>query len=316
MERATETMAPLVSVCMTTYNHAPYLARAIEGVLSQCTTFGVELIVGEDCSTDGTRVICEAYAARHPGRIRVVTSAENVGWRANYRRTFEACRGKYVAYCDGDDWWSDPGKLQMQVELMKSDPGCGMCYTSVNEYLQASGELRPDPDRHYTDFENMLLGISVPNCTTLARRDLIADYYAEIRPEEHPEWLTDDWPMWLWFACNSRIRFIDRVTAVHRRLSGSVSHGGSCQARLARRDSFLGISLWFDARYTGGRNRWRILRRRHRVALWLLSWDDSPLGAYLSRWWHDVCECPRLLLCPDGAIFLVKKLLFRRNKRL
>lgn len=308
--------SPLVSVCMTTYNHAPYLARAIEGVLSQRTTFGVELVLGEDCSTDGTRVICEAYAGRYPGRIRVVTSSANVGWRANYRRTFEACRGKYVAYCDGDDWWSDPCKLQMQVELMESDPECGMCYTSVNEYLQASCELRPDPDRHYTDFEEMLLGISVPNCTTLARRELIAAYYAEICPETHPEWLTDDWPMWLWFARRSRIRHIDRVTAVHRRLAGSVSHGGSYRGRLARRDSFLGISLWFDARYTGGRNRWRILRRRHRVALWLLSWGDSPLGEYLARWWHDVCECPRLLFCPDGAVFLVKKLLFRRHKSL
>lgn len=308
--------SPLVSVCMTTYNHAPYLARAIEGVLSQRTTFGVELVLGEDCSTDGTRVICEAYAGRYPDRIRVVTSSANVGWRANYRRTFEACRGKYVAYCDGDDWWSDPRKLQMQVELMESDPECGMCYTSVNEYLQASGELRPDPDRHYTDFEEMLLGISVPNCTTLARRELIAAYYAEIRPETHPEWLTDDWPMWLWFARRSRIRHIARVTAVHRRLAGSVSHGSSYRGRLARRDSFLGISLWFDARYTGGRNRWRILRRRHRVALWILSWGDSPLGEYLARWWHDVCECPRLLFCPDGAVFLVKKLLFRRNKSL
>lgn len=308
--------SPLVSVCMTTYNHAPYLARAIEGVLSQRTTFGVELVLGEDCSTDGTRVICEAYAGRYPDRIRVVTSSANVGWRANYRRTFEACRGKYVAYCDGDDWWSDPRKLQMQVELMESDPECGMCYTSVNEYLQASGELRPDPDRHYTDFEEMLLGISVPNCTTLARRELIAAYYAEIRPETHPEWLTDDWPMWLWFARCSLIRHIDCVTAVHRRLAGSVSHGGSYRGRLARRDSFLGISLWFDARYTGGRNRWRILRRRHRVALWILSWGDSPLGEYLARWWHDVCECPRLLFCPDGAVFLVKKLLFRRHKSL
>lgn len=313
---ATNGAAPLVSVCMTTYNHAPYLARAIEGVLSQRTTFGVELVLGEDCSTDGTRVICEAYAGRYPDRIRVVASSANVGWRANYRRTFEACRGKYVAYCDGDDWWSDPRKLQMQVELMESDPECGMCYTSVNEYLQASGELRPDPDRHYTDFEEMLLGISVPNCTTLARRELIAAYYAEIRPETHPEWLTDDWPMWLWFARRSRIRHIDRVTAVHRRLAGSVSHGGSYRGRLARRDSFLGISLWFDARYTGGRNRWRILRQRHRVALWILSWGDSPLGEYLARWWHDVCECPRLLFCPDGAVFLVKKLLFRRHKSL
>ena len=68
-----------------------------------------------------------AYAAACPGRVRLVTGGRNVGWRANYRRTFDACRGKYVAYCDGDDWWTDPCKLQMQADLMESDPGCGMC---------------------------------------------------------------------------------------------------------------------------------------------------------------------------------------------
>ena len=201
---------PLVSVCMTTYNHAPYLRQAVESVLSQQTSFDFELVLGEDCSTDLTAEICREYAAKYPGRVRLVTGDRNVGWRANYRRTFDACRGKYVAYCDGDDWWTDPCKLQMQADLMESDPGCGMCYTGADEYWQAEGTLKPDPDRHYTDFEQMLLGISVPNCTALARRELIAAYYAEIRPEEHPEWLTDDWPMWLWFACRSRIRFIDR----------------------------------------------------------------------------------------------------------
>lgn len=230
---------PLVSVCMTTYNHAPYLRQAVESVLSQQTSFDFELVLGEDCSTDLTAEICREYAAKYPGRVRLVTGARNVGWRANYRRTFDACRGKYVAYCDGDDWWTDPCKLQMQADLMESDPGCGMCYTGADEYWQAEGTLKPDPDRHYTDFEQMLLGISVPNCTALARRELIAAYYAEIRPEEHPEWLTDDWPMWLWFACRSRIRFIDRVTAVHRRMVGSVSHGDSYRGRLASRDSAM-----------------------------------------------------------------------------
>ena len=214
---------PLVSVCMTTYNHEAYLAQAIESVLAQQTSFGVELVLGDDCSTDSTAAICREYAAKYPGRVRFVTGQRNVGWRANYRRTFEACRGKYVAYCDGDDWWTDPCKLQMQADLMESDPGCGMCYTGADEYWQAEGTLKSDPDRHYTDFEQMLLGISVPNCTALARRELIAAYYAEIRPEEHPEWLTDDAPMWIWFAARSRIRASEEVTAVHRMLPESVS---------------------------------------------------------------------------------------------
>lgn len=305
---------PLVSVCMTCYNHAPYLRQAVEGVLGQQTTFGVELVLGEDCSTDATAEICREYAAKYPDRVRLVTGDRNVGWRANYRRTFDACRGKYVAYCDGDDWWSDPQKLQMQVDLMDSDPACGMCCTAAVDYYQATGERKPYPPERYTDFDRLLLRTTIANCTTLARRDLIAAYYAEVRPGEHPEWQTDDWPMWLWFACRSAIRFLDRPTAVHRRLEESVSHTPSHVRRIAFRDSLLDISLWFDARYGEGRNRFLILRERSAVALWILSWEGT-VGEYLARWRRDVAATPRLALCPEGCGLLVKKILFRRKNR-
>ena len=209
---------------MTTYNHEAYLAQAIESVLAQQTSFGVELVLGDDCSTDSTAAICREYAAKYPGRVRFVTGQRNVGWRANYRRTFEACRGKYVAYCDGDDWWSDPRKLQMQADLLESDPSCGMCYTRASNYYQNTGLTEPDHEEHFTDFDHLLCRLTIANCATLARRDLIARYYAEVRPDEHPEWLTDDAPMWLWFAACSRVRYLPAITAVHRRLPQSVSH--------------------------------------------------------------------------------------------
>ena len=234
---------PLVSVCMTTYNHEPYIAEAIESVLAQQTSFGVELVVGEDCSTDRTAAICREYAAKYPDRIRLVTSPENVGWRANYRRTFEACRGKYVAYLDGDDWWCDPRKLQMQADLMESDPGCGMCYTRASNYWQASDRTEPDHPDHYTDFGRLLCSLTIANCATLARRELIARYYDEVRPAEHPEWKTDDAPMWLWFSVRSRISYLPDITAVHRRLPDSVSHSTAYRKRIAFCDSLMDISL-------------------------------------------------------------------------
>lgn len=305
--------APLVSVCMTTYNHEPYIRQAVESVLAQRTSFPFELVVGEDCSTDATAALCREYAGRYPDRVRLIGGDRNVGWRANYRRTFEACRGKYVAYCDGDDWWDDPCKLQLQVDLMESDPACGMCFTAAADFFQATGERRPYPPERYTDFDRLLLRTTIANCTTLARRDLVARYYAEVRPGEHPAWRTDDWPMWLWFAACSRLRFIDRPTAVHRRLPCSVSHTTSYRERIAFRDSLLDISLWFDRHYGGGRNRFCILRERSAVALWILSYEGS-VGEYLARWRQDVGRTPRLLLCPEGAGLLVKKILFRRSK--
>lgn len=304
---------PLVSVCMTTYNHEAYLPRAIESVLEQQAGFGVELVLGEDCSTDGTRRVCEAYAAKYPDRIRLVTSSGNVGWRANYRRTFEACRGKYVAYLDGDDWWCDPHKLQRQVDLLEADPACGMCYTRASNFWQADDRTEPDHPDHYTDFDRLLCSLTIANCATLARRELIARYYAEVRPEEHPEWKTDDAPMWLWFAACSRIAYLPEVTAVHRRLPDSVSHSAAYRRRIAFCDSLMDISLWFDTRYGSGRNRFRILRRRSSVALWVLSREGS-VGEYAARWWRDVMDCPRLLLCPEGPGLLAKRLLFGRRR--
>ena len=119
--------------------------------------------------------------------------------------------------------------------------------------------------------------------------------------------------MWLWFAACSRIRFIDRPTAVHRRLPASVSHSPEYRQRIGFCDSLMGISLWFDARYGGGRNRFRILRERSAVALWVLSFH-GPVREYLMRWICDLKAAPRLLFCPEGAGLLVKKILFRRQK--
>ncbi len=299
---------------MTTYNHAPYLRQAIESVLAQQTPFGVELVLGDDCSTDGTTEICRGYAARYPDRVRLVTGEHNLGWRANYRRTFEACRGKYVAYCDGDDWWSDPQKLRRQVEAMEADPACGMCYTRAYNYYQGTDRTEPDHEEHYTDFDRLLCSLTICNCTTLARRELIARYYGEVHPEAHSEWLTDDAPMWLWFSVCSRISYLPVLTAVHRRLPQSVSHSTQWHKRIAFCDSLMDISLWFEAHYGTGHNRMRILRKRSSVALWVLSYNGT-VREYLARWRHDITAAPRLLFYPEGAGLLVKKILFRQKRQ-
>ena len=89
---------PLVSVKMLTYNHEPYIAKAIECVLAQKTNFAFELVIGEDCSTDGTREIVFDYAQRFPEIIRVITSDQNVGMKKNSKRVNAALRGKYIAW--------------------------------------------------------------------------------------------------------------------------------------------------------------------------------------------------------------------------
>lgn len=125
--------APLVSIYMLTYQHERYIATAIEGVIAQSCDFPVELIIGEDCSPDGTRAIALEYQKRYPGLIRVLTAPANVGRRANAARCRAACRGKYIAICEGDDQWTEPDKLATQVGLLEQHPEVVVCFHDVSE---------------------------------------------------------------------------------------------------------------------------------------------------------------------------------------
>ena len=114
---------PVVSVHMITYNHEPYIRQAIEGVMMQKTDFEFELVIGEDCSQDKTREICFEYQKKYPDRIRVLWWHENVSkLGGNGRRNRAHCRGEFIAFCEGDDYWNDPYKIITQVNLFESHP--------------------------------------------------------------------------------------------------------------------------------------------------------------------------------------------------
>ena len=140
--------APLVSVVMTAYNHEKYVEEAIESVMRQQTDFEYELLVCEDCSPDSTRRICLDCQKRYPDRIRVLWSEQNVfgALGGNEARGEAHCRGEYIAYCEGDDYWSDPLKLQKQVAAMRANPTAGMCFGGTDYLQQDVGRLdRFDP---------------------------------------------------------------------------------------------------------------------------------------------------------------------------
>lgn len=112
---------PDISICMISYNHGPFIAKAIDSILMQQTAYTFELVIGEDYSTDDTKAICEAYVKKYPGKIKLLPSDKNYGPAQNFIRTFEACTGKYIALCEGDDYWIDKNKLQTQVGFLESN---------------------------------------------------------------------------------------------------------------------------------------------------------------------------------------------------
>ncbi len=143
-----ESATPLVSVCCTTYHHVHFIRQAIEGFLMQRTSFPIEIIIRDDASTDGTAAIVKEYAERHPNRIRAILNEENQ-FRQGVRPIPDAmchARGTYIAICEGDDHWTDPLKLQKQVDFMEANPGHTICFHRAHRLMDGALEPFPIPD--------------------------------------------------------------------------------------------------------------------------------------------------------------------------
>lgn len=117
-----EAVAPLVSVCLITYNHEHFIEQSLQGVLAQETDFEFEIVVGEDRSLDDTRSIIDRYAKDSPGVFRLIYREANLGLKHNFVNTLSECRGKYIAVISGDDLWTDRSKLQNQVDFLEQNP--------------------------------------------------------------------------------------------------------------------------------------------------------------------------------------------------
>jgi glycosyltransferase involved in cell wall biosynthesis len=131
---------PLVSICMTSYNSAEWLPRAVRSIFEQQTAFSFELVIGDDFSTDDTAIVLRSLQAQHPERIRVLNRVAKLGMQRNYYDVFEHCRGKYIAWLDADDYWTDPNKLSAQVAALEADDSISACGHFVRQ-VSSTGEV-------------------------------------------------------------------------------------------------------------------------------------------------------------------------------
>lgn len=120
--------AKKLTVCLITYNHKPYIARAIESILMQETNFLWEIIVADDFSTDGTRDILQSYADHYPDLITLMLQPQNIGPARNFEMLITAPESEYIAYLEGDDFWTDPLKLQKQFDFLEANPDYVVTY--------------------------------------------------------------------------------------------------------------------------------------------------------------------------------------------
>ncbi|WP_422361716.1 glycosyltransferase [Reichenbachiella sp.] len=123
---------PLVTVCVITYNHAAYIQQALDSVLKQKTSFSWTILVADDCSTDGTDNILQRYKAEHPEKLQLILQNKNLGPAQNSIDLLSAPTTTYVAYLEGDDYWTDPNKLQKQVDFLENNPEYSFCFHNVD----------------------------------------------------------------------------------------------------------------------------------------------------------------------------------------
>lgn len=212
------TPKPMVTIRTSTYQHGKYIKQCIEGVLSQKTDFPIEFIIGEDFSTDGTREIVMEYAKKYPNIIRVITADYNVGMKANGFRCIREMRGKYIALCEGDDYWTDPNKLQKQVDFLEKHKDYSFCFHQVKvtyENNEKDDFIFPDVDdiSWYTHGE-LLKTNYIPTNSILYRNNKVLDFPDDIAP--------GDWYLHLYNAQFGKIKFMKKVMSVYRKHHGGV----------------------------------------------------------------------------------------------
>ena len=242
--------APRVSVLMITYNHADYLAEAIEGVVGQECDFPFELIIGEDASGDSTRQVALEYQKRYPEIVRVVFSAANVGMNANSLRIFARARGDYVAYCEGDDFWCARDKLARQVALLESDSGMGIVHADWTRATLEDGIWKHDeqasvhrrvPARFLEGhlFRTWHFPRLLRTCTILLRTRTMQEWYRSGLMDDR--YLFGDGVLSAWVTSRWKVGYIPTVMAVYR-----VSPNSALRSGASSRVAFYKSALRFD----------------------------------------------------------------------
>lgn len=231
MTASSGSASPVVSILIPTYNHADHIAQAIQSALDQQTDFAVEILVGDDCSTDGTTRIVREFEHRWPDLIRTFIPDENGGGHANFNRLYRAASGEFIAQLEGDDYWTDPHKLEKQVALLRHRDDLALCFHKVRiEYEDGSG--RPDEITNQSDPETSgLARITRFNyiwtCSTMFRNRLI---------DGLPDWINPlplgDWPLFVLLAEHGDLGLIDEVMSVYRIHSGNTWGNRPEQIRL------------------------------------------------------------------------------------
>ncbi len=235
--------SPLVVIRCITYNHEPYIRDALEGFVMQKTNFPFVAIVHDDASTDGTANIIREYAEKYPDIIKPIYETENRYSKKDgslnriMNKACEETGAGYVAYCEGDDYWTDSNKLQMQVDFLETHPDYSMCFHRVNVMNEDTKSIDTEcscvqcRDYEHDELQKRMI---VPTCSAVLRADCLFSL-----PQDN-DFIVGDNVLWATCRCMGKVRGFCDVLGVYRR----ISTGWTAQFTKTGKDKFY--NLLFD----------------------------------------------------------------------
>lgn len=250
-------ISPLVSIICTAYNHENYIKGALEGFVNQNTNFPFEIIVHDDASSDNTASLIREYEIKYPNLFIAIYQTENQYSKGNGdvgKIIFGAAKGKYIAICEGDDYWTDPFKLQKQVDFLECNIEFGAVFTDADLLYESSGKIIKNYDKQFNRkvptgnvFDILLYDNPYKTCTSLFRKSLLENMNYTFLIDN--KFQLGDKIIWLHIAMNSKIGYFPQTTSVYRVLSTSASHFEKIEDLKLFHENSLLISKLFAKNY-------------------------------------------------------------------
>ena len=239
---------PLVSVVSITYNHEPYIRDCLEGFLLQKANFPVEVIIHDDASTDHTADILREYYEKRPDLFHVIIERENQYSKNNpiLEPLYEQAQGKYIAICEGDDYWTDPLKLQKQFDFLEKNKEYVMCFgQAITTFNKKKSKRYIEEQSKTIGYKEILEKNMISTLTSFYRREVIINYLQTSLSWKHKKWAMADYPLELFVASNGKVFSFADIFGAYRILPQSASHG-NLKKMLAFHRSVLNIKLFFN----------------------------------------------------------------------
>lgn len=234
-----------VSIIVLTYNQEKTIKRTLDSILDQQTNHSYEIVIGDDDSKDGTRQICESYVEQYPGKIILNSKHDNYGVVKNFVETYRQCTGEYIMGCAGDDWWSDPKKIDVQVDYMDKNPDCVVLHGGFYEYHVLTGEkIYKRPLKIYGDQFVSVLHRNPVCAPSLCIRKHALD---KINVSSYLDlcFMVEDYPNWLALSTEGDICCLDQALVTYSIYPGSIHNIRDYGKRIDYIDNFNKMRLYF-----------------------------------------------------------------------